>query len=55
MELHQQLLQLIRFGYIDHVINDPMHSVGGLIEDDKSEISADVCVVAPVCNEPLTF
>ena len=52
LKLHQ--LQLIRFGHIYHVIDVPMNSVDGLIEDDKSEVVSVVCVLVPVCN-PLTF
>ena len=48
LELHQ--LQLIRFGHLYHMIDVPIHSVGGFIENDKSEVASVVCVVALVCN-----
>ena len=48
LELHQ--LQLIMFGHIDHMINVPMNSVGGLLGDYKSKVAFVVCVVAPVCD-----
>ena len=33
-----------------HVIYDLMNFVGGLIEDDKSEVASVVCMLEPVCN-----
>ena len=38
------------FGHICHLIDVPMNSVGGLIEDYKSKVASVVCVVAPVCD-----
>ena len=32
------------------MIDVPMNSVGGLIEDYKSAVASVVCVVAPVCD-----
>ena len=48
LELHQ--FQSIMFGHLYHMIDVPMNSVGGLIEDDKSAVASVVCVLAPVCN-----
>ena len=48
LELKQ--LQSIMFGHIDHMIDVPMNSVGGLIEHYKSAVASVMCVVAPVCN-----
>ena len=42
------------FVYIFYVIDVPMNSVGGLIEDDKSAVVSVVCMLAPVCN-PLAY
>ena len=36
------------------MIDVPMNSVGGLIEDDKSAVVSVVCMLAPVCN-PLAY
>ena len=48
LELRQ--LHLIMFGHLYHVIDVPMNSVGGLIEDDTSAIAYVVRVLAPVCS-----
>ena len=48
LELRQ--LHLIMFGHLYHVIDVPMNSVGGLIEDDKSAVVSVVCMLAPVCS-----
>ena len=48
LKLHQ--LHLIMFGHLYHMIDVPMNSVGGLIEDYKSAVASVVCVVAPVCD-----
>ena len=52
LELRQ--LHLIMFGHLYHVIDVPMNSVGGLIEDDTSAIAYVVRVLAPVCS-PLAY
>ena len=46
LELHH--LKSIMFGHIYHMINVPVNSFGGLIEDYKSAVASVMCVVEPV-------
>ena len=49
LKIHQLLL--ISFEHIGHtMIKDLVKFVVGLMKDDKDEIAASVCVLAPVCS-----
>ena len=41
------LLQSILFGHIYHIIDEPINTVGGSVEDDKSALASVMCVGAP--------